>query len=192
VAFRALQSVVLLLKRRKTELEKEKREFEESCARPWLQQLADTLPNPKAGFGPEGVEEANQVFSELSVRMETEAAQLTARTFAVAYMRRFGLHLFTWVQECLRASGRGCVLVHLSERAIEDSSGAPISYVPQRILLRLDDFDLNKLVREYDPERELVLNVMQRGMQKPLITKAFRFTVKNDANEKPEAESKRA
>ncbi|KAJ1488886.1 hypothetical protein T484DRAFT_3575410 [Baffinella frigidus] len=82
-------SVVLLLKRRAAALEKERNAHAEASARPWLDQLADVIPNPQAGLSAAGGG-VNSWVDTMSMKMEADAASLTARTFSSAYMRRFG------------------------------------------------------------------------------------------------------
>lgn len=69
------------------------------------------------------------------------------------------------------------MLIHLSEKAMDYSGGSPLSYVPRRLLLPLDDYRLNEIVREYRPSQELVLYILQRGIDKSHIAVPFRYEV---------------
>jgi hypothetical protein len=82
-----------------------------------------------------------------------------------------------WAYDCFQKSGRGCILIHLSEKAMEKSSGSPLTYINQRILLSLDDYKLNYIVREYVPEREIVFYILQKGIEKSHVAVPFNYTL---------------
>mmetsp|Transcript_46250 Transcript_46250/g.72408 ORF Transcript_46250/g.72408 Transcript_46250/m.72408 type:complete len:234 (+) Transcript_46250:227-928(+) len=129
------QSVIHLLKKRKEQLEKEREALEKKRQGAWLDELSDIIPNPKGFLGVD----LQLVCDNVASQVEIDAARMTARTFSSAYMKKFGTAVHTWTYECFKTSGKGCILIHLSEKAVEESGGAPISFVQKRILAPLRD-----------------------------------------------------
>ncbi|EKX31782.1 hypothetical protein GUITHDRAFT_122026 [Guillardia theta CCMP2712] len=150
-------SVAMLFKRRKEELERQVQTERDQLSRSWQDQLADLIPDPHS------MENLNvqAVFEKVSMQIEADAANLTAKTFCSAYMKKFGYAIHHWAYECYKCSGKGCVLVHLSDKALEATHGAPISYINLRAALRLQYKRLSRMLQTYDPMQQLVLLLMQ-------------------------------
>ena len=145
-------SVGTLLKRRREELAREEQIRQVQAQRGWLEQLSALIPEPQGLYRGE----LDKVFSSVSSQMETDAFTITARTFCQAYMAKFSMAVHGWSNDCFAASGRGVVVIHLSEKALQQSFGAPLSYVSERVVELIDDHALSRLVRTYDHERQLV------------------------------------
>jgi hypothetical protein len=145
-------SVGTLLKRRREELAREEQARQVQKQRSWLDQLSDLIPEPQGLYRGE----LDKVYSSMSSQMEADAFTITARTFCQAYMAKFSMAVHGWSNDCYAASGRGAVVIHLSERALQQSFGAPLSYVSQRVVEILQDRNLSRMVQNYDPETQLV------------------------------------
>ena len=147
-------SVAILLKRRRQELQQQEEGRRLEVERGWVQHLLDLIPEPQ-GLYRSGLDTAL-----LSSQMEKDAFSITARTFCQAYMAKFAMAVHAWAAECYACSGRGAVVIHLSEKALLHSSGAPLSYVPRRVLARLEHVALDQMLRDYEPSTHLVVRLM--------------------------------
>jgi len=180
-------SVAMLFKRRKEELERQMQLEHDQMSRSWQDQLADLIPDPHS------LEHLNvqAVFEKVSMQIEADAAILTAKTFCSAYMKKFGYAIHHWAYECYKCSGKGCVLVHLSDKALEATHGAPISYLNLRTALRLQYKRLSRMLQSYDPMQQLVLLLMQRGTEKRHHMIPFLFQIyESDGGEDTERQKK--
>jgi len=166
-------SVGTLLKRRREELAREEQARQVQKQRSWLDQLSDLIPEPQGLYRGE----LDKVFSSMSSQMEADAFTITARTFCQAYMAKFSMAVHGWSNDCYAASGRGAVVIHLSERALQQSFGAPLSYVSQRVVEILQDRNLSRMVQNYDPETQLVVYIFQRGVNKKHLAFPFCYAV---------------
>ena len=62
-----------------------------------------------------------------------------------------------------------------TEKALDHSSGSPLTYIPHRLLVALEDYTLNRLVREYVPEKQMVVYILQRGMDRNHVAVPFSY-----------------
>ena len=70
------------------------------------------------------------------------------------------LHVFVPVAEAaFKELGRGAIVVDTTSRPTRE--GNPFGYFPQEQLLQYEDEDINRLVREYDPETEFVVVLLK-------------------------------
>ncbi len=66
------------------------------------------------------------------------------------------LHIFAPVAaEAFKSSGRGAIVVDTNSRPTGE--GNPFGYFIQEIVEQGDDEDIKRMVREYNPEEELVI-----------------------------------
>jgi hypothetical protein len=58
-------------------------------------------------------------------------------------------------------SGRGALVVDTTQRPIR-GRGHPYAYLPQHVVALLEDDDLQRMVEQYDPQREFVIMVLKK------------------------------
>jgi hypothetical protein len=58
-------------------------------------------------------------------------------------------------------SGRGAIVVDTTQQALE-GRGNPMAYLPQAAVERLGDDDLRRMVRQYDPTCEFVVELLKQ------------------------------
>jgi hypothetical protein len=59
-------------------------------------------------------------------------------------------------------AGRGAIVVDTTQQPVE-GEGNPLAYMPKAIIERLSDLDLIRMVRQYDPHCEFVVEVLKAG-----------------------------
>src|SRR3990172_9820904 len=71
------------------------------------------------------------------------------------------LHIF-WpaAQQQYQEQGRGALVVDTTVQP-EEGKGNPFGYVPQELIEEGDDADLKRMVREYVPDRELIVTLLK-------------------------------
>ena len=66
------------------------------------------------------------------------------------------IHIFSpAAKEAFEELGRGALVIDTTSRPTEQ--GNPFGYFPQEQLLQYEDEDIDRMVREYDPETEFVV-----------------------------------
>ena len=70
------------------------------------------------------------------------------------------LHIF-WpaAEDSFKELGRGAIVVDITSRPTGE--GNPFGYLSQEMLEEEDDEDIQRMVREYDPEREFVVVLLK-------------------------------
>lgn len=66
---------------------------------------------------------------------------------------------FTAAQEAFAAGGRGALIVDTTFRSKE--GGHPFAYFPQALVEEIEDDDMLRMVREYDPGEEFVIALLK-------------------------------
>lgn len=71
-------------------------------------------------------------------------------------------HLF-WpaAQEQYEKLGRGAIVIDTTSRPL--GTGNPFTYCPQEVINQTDDQDEQRMVREYDPETEIVVVLLKHN-----------------------------
>ena len=87
------------------------------------------------------------------------------------WAQRERLHDLSWLSENLHVfwpadqqqyqeQGRGALVVDITER-VGERGVHPFTYATQELIEEGDDVNLQRLVREYEPEREMVVTLLK-------------------------------
>lgn len=74
---------------------------------------------------------------------------------------RENLHVFVPAAKAsFKEQGRGAIVIDTTQQPVE-GVGNPFAYYPQAVIERKDDEDVKRIVRDYDPQEELVLVLLK-------------------------------